>query len=205
MSSSSRTCAKPKTALRGVLSSWLIRDKNAFLERFAESAAARAVSRSSRVWRRAAVRSSTRTMAYSRRRVSSRITAAVTSAAARPPPRMIHGGGLAAALVTAAVIRLLTRRREYAMVLVDERTAALRQTLDDLETARAAADSANRSKNAFLSRMSHELRTPLNAVLGFAQVLELDDIDNDQREAVEQILKGGNHLLELINEVLDIS
>ncbi|TML20250.1 MAG: response regulator [Actinobacteria bacterium] len=120
-------------------------------------------------------------------------------------PWIILGGGLAAALVTAAVIRLLARRREYAMVLVDERTAALRQSLDDLETARAAADSANRSKNAFLSRMSHELRTPLNAVLGFAQVLELDDIDNDQREAVEQILKGGNHLLELINEVLDIS
>src|SRR5205085_2603521 len=94
-------------------------------------------------------------------------------------PWIILGGGLAAALVTAAVIRLLARRREYAMVLVDERTAALRQTLDDLETALAAADSANRSKNAFLSRMSHELRTPLNAVLGFAQVLELDDIDND--------------------------
>jgi CheY-like chemotaxis protein/anti-sigma regulatory factor (Ser/Thr protein kinase) len=53
--------------------------------------------------------------------------------------------------------------------------------------------------------MSHELRTPLNAVIGFGQLLELDDLDARQREAVEQILKAGRHLLELINEVLDIS
>jgi CheY-like chemotaxis protein/anti-sigma regulatory factor (Ser/Thr protein kinase) len=53
--------------------------------------------------------------------------------------------------------------------------------------------------------MSHELRTPLNAVIGFGQLLELDDLDPRQREGVEQILKGGRHLLELINEVLDIS
>jgi len=71
--------------------------------------------------------------------------------------------------------------------------------------ARAEAEQANRAKSEFLSRMSHELRTPLNAVIGFAQLLELDDLEADQREGVEQILKGGRHLLELINEVLDIS
>jgi CheY-like chemotaxis protein len=91
------------------------------------------------------------------------------------------------------------------MVLVDQRTAELRGTLADLETARVAADVANRSKSSFLSRMSHELRTPLNAVLGFAQVLDLDDLNQDQQEAVDQILRGGKHLLGLINEVLDIS
>ena len=53
--------------------------------------------------------------------------------------------------------------------------------------------------------MSHELRTPLNAVIGFGQLLELDDLDERQHEGVEQILKAGRHLLELINEVLDIS
>ena len=53
--------------------------------------------------------------------------------------------------------------------------------------------------------MSHELRTPLNAVIGFGQLLQLDDMDPRQDEAVEQILKAGRHLLELINEVLDIS
>ena len=53
--------------------------------------------------------------------------------------------------------------------------------------------------------MSHELRTPLNAVIGFGQLLELDELDPRQAEAVGQILKAGRHLLELINEVLDIS
>jgi PAS domain S-box-containing protein len=73
------------------------------------------------------------------------------------------------------------------------------------EEARAQAEHANQAKSEFLSRMSHELRTPLNAVIGFAQLLALDELDPRQQEGVEQILKGGRHLLELINEVLDIS
>jgi CheY-like chemotaxis protein len=68
-----------------------------------------------------------------------------------------------------------------------------------------AAEVANHSKSEFLSRMSHELRTPLNAVLGFGQLLELEELTDDQHESVDQILKGGHHLLDLINEVLDIS
>jgi PAS domain S-box-containing protein len=71
--------------------------------------------------------------------------------------------------------------------------------------AQHGAEAANRSKSEFLSRMSHELRTPLNAVLGFGQLLELEELSGDQRESVDQILKGGRHLLDLINEVLDIS
>ncbi|MDQ1457239.1 MAG: hypothetical protein QOH28_2859 [Actinomycetota bacterium] len=118
---------------------------------------------------------------------------------------IILAGRLVAALIASAVVAMLTRRRRYAMVLVEQRTAELRGTLADLETAREAADVANRSKSSFLSRMSHELRTPLNAVLGFAQVLDLDDLDPNQQEAVDQILRGGKHLLGLINEVLDIS
>jgi PAS domain S-box-containing protein len=73
------------------------------------------------------------------------------------------------------------------------------------EAARAEAERANQAKSEFLSRMSHELRTPLNAVIGFGQLLELDELDPGQRESVAQILKGGRHLLGLINEVLDIS
>ena len=84
---------------------------------------------------------------------------------------------------------------------ITERTALERSQ----QEARLAAENANRSKSEFLSRMSHELRTPLNAVLGFAQLLELDDLSLDQRDAVSQILRGGRHLLDLINEVLDIS
>ena len=64
---------------------------------------------------------------------------------------------------------------------------------------------ANQAKNEFLSRMSHELRTPLNAVIGFGQLLALDEMEPGQDEAVEQIVKAGRHLLQLINEVLDIS
>jgi PAS domain S-box-containing protein len=73
------------------------------------------------------------------------------------------------------------------------------------EAAQAEAQRANQAKSEFLSRMSHELRTPLNAVIGFGQLLQLDVTDARQREAVEQIVKAGNHLRELINEVLDIS
>lgn len=74
-----------------------------------------------------------------------------------------------------------------------------------LESAHREAEAANRAKSEFLSRMSHELRTPLNAILGFAQLLGMDHLDNDQRESADQILKGGWHLLDLINEVLDLS
>jgi PAS domain S-box-containing protein len=70
--------------------------------------------------------------------------------------------------------------------------------------ARLEADRANRAKSEFLSRISHELRTPLNAILGFAQVLEMDSLSAEQRDSLGYILKGGRHLLALINEVLDI-
>ena len=72
-------------------------------------------------------------------------------------------------------------------------------------SARAEAERANAAKTEFLSRMSHELRTPMNAILGFAQLLGMDDLSDNQHESVRQILRGGQHLLDLINEVLDIS
>jgi PAS domain S-box-containing protein len=71
--------------------------------------------------------------------------------------------------------------------------------------AQLAAEAANRSKSEFLSRMSHELRTPLNAVLGFSQLLKMQALPGDDTEPVDQILKGGRHLLDLIDEVLDIT
>ena len=57
----------------------------------------------------------------------------------------------------------------------------------------------------FLQRLSHELRTPLNAVLGFAQLLELEGLEPQQTRQVGQILRGGRELLELVNELLEIS
>ena len=83
--------------------------------------------------------------------------------------------------------------------------SARKQFEVDLRQARDEAEAANRAKTIFLSRMSHELRTPLNAILGFGQLLEMDPLSDDQRDSVGQILRGGRHLLGLINEVLDIS
>ena len=88
---------------------------------------------------------------------------------------------------------------------ISEDITERRRAEQAVEIAAAEAERANLAKSEFLSRMSHELRTPLNAVIGFGQLLELDDLDARQREAVGQILKAGRHLLELINEVLDIS
>lgn len=76
---------------------------------------------------------------------------------------------------------------------------------DATERARREAERANAAKSEFLSRMSHELRTPLNAILGFAQILEMDDLNEDQSDSVGHIRNAGQHLLKLINEVLDMS
>lgn len=76
--------------------------------------------------------------------------------------------------------------------------AAIRQAKEE-------AERANQAKSEFLSRMSHELRTPLNAILGFAQVMKMRTLGPKESEGIEHIHKAGLHLLDLINEVLDIS
>ncbi len=81
-----------------------------------------------------------------------------------------------------------------------------KQVADTLIAARDEADRANQAKSEFLSSMSHELRTPMNAILGFGQLLECDEaLPADQQDNVYEILRAGRHLLELINEVLDLS
>lgn len=80
-----------------------------------------------------------------------------------------------------------------------------KQAEAEINEAKREAEAANLAKSEFLSRMSHELRTPLNAILGFGQVLEMDDMPPKRKASVQHILKAGTHLLDLINEVLDIS
>ncbi len=82
-----------------------------------------------------------------------------------------------------------------------------RRTEEELRAAREEAISASQAKTAFLSRTSHELRTPMNAILGFGQLLEIDeeDLPPHHRSSVTQIMKAGRHLLSLINDLLDIS
>lgn len=81
------------------------------------------------------------------------------------------------------------------------------QRLSDsqLNKAKLEAEKANLAKSEFLSSMSHELRTPMNAVLGFAQLLESENLTEDQLDSVKEILTAGHHLMNLINEVLDLS
>jgi len=72
---------------------------------------------------------------------------------------------------------------------------------------RKRAEAADKAKSSFISQMSHELRTPLNAILGFAQILELDatDFNQDQQKSVMEIIHAGEHLLTLINDLLDMA
>jgi PAS domain S-box-containing protein len=74
-----------------------------------------------------------------------------------------------------------------------------------LQLAKDEAEQANVAKSEFMSRMSHELRTPLNSVLGFAQILQMELQSPNELEMISYIVKSGGYLLELINEVLDIS
>jgi signal transduction histidine kinase/DNA-binding response OmpR family regulator len=85
---------------------------------------------------------------------------------------------------------------------------ALRQAKEAAETARSAAETANRAKSAFLANMSHELRTPLNAVIGFARLVKRrsqDILPQKQLDNLDKVLVSADHLLELINAVLDLS
>ena len=80
-----------------------------------------------------------------------------------------------------------------------------RNAEDQIRQAQSNAEAANRAKTEFLSRMSHELRTPLNAVLGFTQLLEMEEHTERQSESIEHISRAGRNLLDLINEILDIA
>jgi PAS domain S-box-containing protein len=76
----------------------------------------------------------------------------------------------------------------------------------NLTASREEAEKANRAKSEFLSSMSHELRTPMNAIIGFGQLLEMDsELKPDQKDSVQEIARAGKHLLNLINEILDLS
>lgn len=99
-------------------------------------------------------------------------------------------------------VRIAERRMENGW------RVGIRTDITEIRRAHEEAQAANRAKSDFLSKMSHELRTPLNAILGFAQLLQVsrkDPLSEAQRRHVGHILDGGRHLLDLINEILDLA
>lgn len=125
---------------------------------------------------------------------------------ARSPIPMVGDG--ATFWLLAVVGTLLATALGTLLLVMTGHARSLQDAMQEARRQHAAADQANRAKSEFLSRMSHELRTPLNAVLGFAQVMELDTsapLPPSQRRRVQQIQQAGWHLLDMIDDVLDIS
>jgi len=110
-----------------------------------------------------------------------------------------------------AVVSITALRDDYGDIigylLIGTDNSVRKRVESELNQAMAAAEKANRAKTEFLSSMSHELRTPLNAILGFAQLVESGSPlpTPSQKRSIDQILKAGWYLLELINEILDLA
>ncbi len=117
------------------------------------------------------------------------------------------GSGVANVLFTSATLRLSQNRKFLVTTIMD---ITLRKQMEEsLRLAKKQADTANRSKSTFLANMSHELRTPLNAIIGFSELMikkTFGSVGNDKyQEYLEDIHMSAEHLLEIINEVLDMS
>jgi signal transduction histidine kinase/ligand-binding sensor domain-containing protein/CheY-like chemotaxis protein len=134
-----------------------------------------------------------------------------------PYGQIAWGSGLSLALALIAVLGVHLARSARQLQHSNEELSATNQELqrakDEAETSQAEAEvsqakaeEASRAKSIFLANISHEIRTPMNAILGYAQILRhSNELPQKHRQAVETIESSGNHLLDLINEVLDLS
>ncbi|MEM9213338.1 MAG: DUF3365 domain-containing protein [Cyanobacteria bacterium P01_F01_bin.150] len=104
------------------------------------------------------------------------------------------------------MLQILINREQDLQQAVTEKTAELATAKEAADAAKQAADTANQAKSAFLAKMSHELRTPLNAIIGFSQLMHRDrTLSPNHTETVDIINHSGEHLLEMIDEVLELS
>ena len=106
---------------------------------------------------------------------------------------------------TVAQLRDQTAELEEARRAIVVRAGELEMQRDELQTARATAEAASRAKSEFLANMSHEIRTPMNAILGFADLLRKDQTKATVTDAANTISRNGQHLLAILNDVLDLS
>ena len=118
--------------------------------------------------------------------------------------------GLLAVLIVYLFIRWrtwqLTLRQRELVQTVEHRTRELKENEIELRSAKERAETANQAKTSFLANMSHELRTPINSILGYAQILlRRPEIDMEAKSRLRTILFSGEHLLQMINEVLDLT
>ncbi|MGM0586976.1 MAG: two-component regulator propeller domain-containing protein [Bacteroidota bacterium] len=120
--------------------------------------------------------------------------------------RMIRKDGATSMFQTAGSLIKHKEDGKSRLVLISHDVTHRKLTEYELKRARDEAEKANRSKSAFLAGISHELRTPLNAILGYSQILKRDRMLTDrQKNYVDTMYRSGNHLLSMINDVLDIS
>jgi signal transduction histidine kinase/ligand-binding sensor domain-containing protein/DNA-binding NarL/FixJ family response regulator len=102
-------------------------------------------------------------------------------------------------------LRSVEKRARELELQVKERTSELEERTSELEVAKEKAEAANHAKSAFLAGVSHDLRTPLNGILGYVQILKKTSLTEKQESGLDVIQQSGDHLLTLINDILELS